>query len=121
MRDELEKLREERRYMENDLADTRIRWHSLKEEKGKVANILRDVERVEAELDRLTEEKSQVDLDEKVISLSLQIWKSWWGSKVLLREYLINKSTLRCRAISCGRETLCMKNCLEMLLGDTLF
>ncbi|ONI28862.1 hypothetical protein PRUPE_1G165000 [Prunus persica] len=65
LRDELEKLREERRYMENDLADTRIRWHSLKEEKGKVANILRDVERVEAELDRLTEEKSQVDLDEK--------------------------------------------------------
>lgn len=85
MRDELEKLREERRYMENDLSDTRIRWHSLKEEKGKAANILRDVERVEAELDHLTEEKSQVDLDEKVISLSLQIWKSWWGSKVLLR------------------------------------
>ncbi|PQQ05555.1 DNA repair protein RAD50 [Prunus yedoensis var. nudiflora] len=65
LRDELEKLREERRYMENDLSDTRIRWHSLKEEKGKAANILRDVERVEAELDRLTEEKSQVDLDEK--------------------------------------------------------
>lgn len=83
---------EERRYMENDLADTRIRWHSLKEEKGKTANILRDVERVEAELDRLTEEKSQVDLDEKVISLSLQIWKSWWGSKVLLREYIIIKA-----------------------------
>lgn len=78
--------------MENDLADTRIRWHSLKEEKGKTANILRDVERVEAELDRLTEEKSQVDLDEKVISLSLQIWKSWWGSKVLLREYIIIKA-----------------------------
>ncbi|KAL6293483.1 hypothetical protein ACE6H2_001625 [Prunus campanulata] len=65
LRDELEKLREERRYMENDLSDTRIRWHSLKEEKGKAASILRDVERVEAELDRLTEEKSQVDLDEK--------------------------------------------------------
>lgn len=67
LHNELEKLRDEQRYMENDLANIQIRWHTLREEKVKAANTLRDVRKAEEELDRLTEEKSQVDLDEKVI------------------------------------------------------
>lgn len=67
---ELEKLREEQRYMENDLSNIQIRWHTLREEKVKAANTLQDVKRLEEELERLTEEKAQVDLDEKVVCLS---------------------------------------------------
>ncbi|XP_031379426.1 DNA repair protein RAD50 isoform X2 [Punica granatum] len=65
LHNELEKLREEQRYMENDLSNIQIRWHTLREEKVKAANTLRDVKKVEEELDRLAEEKSQLDLDEK--------------------------------------------------------
>lgn len=57
--------------MENDLSNIQIRWHTLREEKVKAANTLRDVRKAEEELDRLTEEKGQVDLDEKVIIFSL--------------------------------------------------
>lgn len=53
--------------MENDLSNIQIRWHTLREEKVKAANTLRDVKKAEEELERLTEEKSQVDLDEKVV------------------------------------------------------
>lgn len=66
MHNELEKLREEQRYMENDKSNVQIRWHTLREEKMKVANTLQDVKRVEEELERLVEEKNLVDLDEKV-------------------------------------------------------
>lgn len=66
MQNELEKLRDEQRYMENDLSNIQIRWHTLREEKVKAANTLRDVKKAEEELERLAEEKSQVDLDEKV-------------------------------------------------------
>jgi len=52
--------------MENDLSNIRIRWHNLTKEKMKATNILQGVKRLEEELERLTEEKTQVDLDEKV-------------------------------------------------------
>lgn len=67
LHNELEKLRDEQRYMENDLSNIQIRWHTLREEKVKAANTLRDVKKAEEELERLTEEKNQVDLDEKVV------------------------------------------------------
>lgn len=67
LQNELEKLRDEQRYMENDLSNIQIRWHTLREEKVKAANTLRDVKKAEEELEHLTEEKSQVDLDEKVV------------------------------------------------------
>ena len=73
MHTELEKLREEQRYMENDLSSIQIRWHTLREEKVKAASTLQDVKRVEEELERLTEEKTQVDLDEKVVYLSVTL------------------------------------------------
>ncbi|KAL4024651.1 hypothetical protein IC575_013015 [Cucumis melo] len=71
LHNELEKLRDEQRYMENDLANIQIRWHTLREEKVKAANTLRDVRKAEEELDRLTEEKGQVDLDEKHLAEAL--------------------------------------------------
>ncbi|XP_062165203.1 DNA repair protein RAD50 [Alnus glutinosa] len=71
LHNELEKLRDEQRYMENDLSNIQIRWHTLREEKVKAANTLRDVKKAEEELERLTEEKSQVDFDDKHLGEAL--------------------------------------------------
>ncbi|KAL6343225.1 hypothetical protein AAG906_021136 [Vitis piasezkii] len=71
LHNDLEKLRDEQRYMENDLSNIQIRWHTLREEKVKAANTLRDVKKAEEELDRLVEEKSQVDLHEKHLAEAL--------------------------------------------------
>ncbi|KAI3424599.1 Zinc-hook domain-containing protein [Psidium guajava] len=65
LQNDLEKLRDEQRYMENDLSNIQIRWHTLREEKVKAANTLRDVKKAEEELERLWEEKNQLDFDEK--------------------------------------------------------
>ncbi|KAK7379637.1 hypothetical protein VNO80_05101 [Phaseolus coccineus] len=68
---ESERLREEQRHMENDLSNIRIRWHNLTKEKMKATNILQGVKRLEEELERLSEEKTQVDLDEKHLADAL--------------------------------------------------
>lgn len=68
---ELEKLRDDRRYMENDLSHIQLRWHGLREEKTRTGNTLHDLKRVEEELEQLSDEKNQVELDEKVI---FRIW-----------------------------------------------
>lgn len=68
LQNELEKLRDEQRYMENDLSNIQIRWHTLREEKVKAANTLRDVKKAEEELEHLMEEKGQLDLDEKLLA-----------------------------------------------------
>ncbi|KAJ6298888.1 hypothetical protein OIU76_019949 [Salix suchowensis] len=65
LHNEVEKLRDEQRYMENDLSHIQIRWHALREEKVTAANMLRDVKKSEEELERLVEEKHQVEMDEK--------------------------------------------------------
>lgn len=66
LHDELQKLRDEQIYMERDISCLQARWHALREEKAKAANLLRDVTKTEEELERLAEEKSQLDLDVKV-------------------------------------------------------
>lgn len=66
LHDELEKLRDEQIYMERDISCLQARWHALREKKAKAANLLRDVTKAEEDLERLTEEKSQLDLDVKV-------------------------------------------------------
>lgn len=66
LHNDLEKLREEQRHMENDLSNIQIRWHTVREEKVRAANTLRDVKKAEEELDNLLEQKSMVELDEKV-------------------------------------------------------
>ena len=68
MYNELETLRDEQRYMENDLSHIQLRWHTVREEKVMAANTLRDFEKAEEELEHLVEEKNQFELDEKVIS-----------------------------------------------------
>ncbi|KAG6386852.1 hypothetical protein SASPL_152029 [Salvia splendens] len=68
--DDTEKLRTEQMTMEKKISSLQSRWSIVREEKINVANILSNIKRVEDELDRLLEDKSQVDLDLKVISFS---------------------------------------------------
>ncbi|GMH20274.1 hypothetical protein Nepgr_022115 [Nepenthes gracilis] len=67
----LEKLVDEEKYMKDDLANIQIRWHTIREEKVKAANTLCDFKKAEEELERLVEEKSQVELDEKHLAEAL--------------------------------------------------
>ncbi|KAJ1406601.1 RAD50, zinc hook [Sesbania bispinosa] len=68
---ELEKLREEQRHLENDRINIQIRWHTAREEKLKATKTLEAFKRLEEELEHLTEEKTQVDLDEKHLAEAL--------------------------------------------------
>ncbi|CAL9235186.1 unnamed protein product [Arabidopsis halleri] len=68
---ELEKLRDDQIYMERDISCLQARWHAVREEKAKAANLLRDVTKAEEDLERLTEEKSQLDLDVKYLTEAL--------------------------------------------------
>ncbi|KAJ0261961.1 DNA repair protein RAD50 [Hirschfeldia incana] len=68
LHDELQKLRDEQIYMERDISCLQARWHALREEKAKAANLLRDVTKAEEDLERLAEEKRQLDLDVKHLS-----------------------------------------------------
>ncbi|KAG6428369.1 hypothetical protein SASPL_112620 [Salvia splendens] len=64
--DDTEKLRTEQMNMEKEISSLQSRWSIVREEKINVANILSNIKRVEDELDRLLEDKSQVDLDLKI-------------------------------------------------------
>ncbi|EFH55616.1 hypothetical protein ARALYDRAFT_344958 [Arabidopsis lyrata subsp. lyrata] len=68
---ELEKLRDDQIYMERDISCLQARWHAVREEKAKAANLLRDVTKAEEDLERLAEEKSQLDLDVKYLAEAL--------------------------------------------------
>ncbi|CAA7027279.1 unnamed protein product [Microthlaspi erraticum] len=68
---ELEKLRDEQIYMERDISCLQARWHALREKKAKAANLLRDVTKTEEDLERLAEEKSQLELDVKHLTEAL--------------------------------------------------
>ncbi|KFK31167.1 hypothetical protein AALP_AA6G077500 [Arabis alpina] len=71
LHNELEKLRDEQIYMERDISSLQARWHSLREEKARAANLLRDVTKTEEDLERLAEEKSQLDHDVKYLTEAL--------------------------------------------------
>ncbi|CAH2059850.1 unnamed protein product [Thlaspi arvense] len=71
LHDELEKLRDEQICMERDISCLQARWHALREDKAKAATLLRDVTKAEEDLERLTEEKSQLDLDVKYLTEAL--------------------------------------------------
>ncbi|CAH8348708.1 unnamed protein product [Eruca vesicaria subsp. sativa] len=71
LHEELEKLRDEQIYMERDISCLQARWHALREEKAKAANLLRDVTKTEEDLERLAEEKNQLDLDVKHLAEAL--------------------------------------------------
>ncbi|KAB2623097.1 DNA repair protein RAD50 [Pyrus ussuriensis x Pyrus communis] len=69
---EVMQLRTEQTELQDNLSAVRNRWHNIREEKVKAANLLSDVKRAEEELERLTEEKNRVDLDEKLLAESLR-------------------------------------------------
>ncbi|XP_062109225.1 DNA repair protein RAD50 [Humulus lupulus] len=68
LHNELEKLRDDQRYMEKDMSNIKDRLHTLCAEKVEADNVFRDVRKAEEELERLVEEKSQVELDEKYLA-----------------------------------------------------
>ncbi|RZC68646.1 hypothetical protein C5167_031923 [Papaver somniferum] len=59
------KLWNEQKYMTSDLSSIQNRWHALREEKGEALIIVDKVKSAEEDLDRLAEDKEQIDLDEK--------------------------------------------------------
>lgn len=67
MSSEVEKLKDDRRYMENEFSSFQLRWFTVREEKAQAANKLNNVKRAEEELDDLVEQKNKVELEEKVI------------------------------------------------------
>lgn len=67
MIDDTERLRTEQLNMEREISTLQLRWTSVREEKIMVANSLSNIKRVEEELDSLSEEKSQLEFDLKVI------------------------------------------------------
>ncbi|KAL7105884.1 hypothetical protein ACP275_07G074600 [Erythranthe tilingii] len=69
--DDIEKLRDDQITMQQDLSSLQLRWGSVREEKIQIQNILSNIKRVEEELDRLSEEKSQVELDLKHLAEAL--------------------------------------------------
>ncbi|KAK9138451.1 hypothetical protein Sjap_009045 [Stephania japonica] len=65
LNNDLQKLWEEQTYMNNDLSNIQMRWHSLREEKSEASNTLHKVKKAEEDLERLAEDKTQVELEEK--------------------------------------------------------
>ncbi|GER39775.1 DNA repair protein RAD50 [Striga asiatica] len=68
---DLEKLRSDELDMQRELSALQLRWNGVREKKIMVANTLSNIKRAEEELDRLAEEKSQVELDLKHLAESL--------------------------------------------------
>uniref|UniRef100_A0A1D1XWK9 DNA repair protein RAD50 n=1 Tax=Anthurium amnicola TaxID=1678845 RepID=A0A1D1XWK9_9ARAE len=68
---EVDKLRDDQKYMSNDLSHVQMRWHSLREEKLKASSKLNKVKQADEELIRLEEERTQADLDEKHLGEAL--------------------------------------------------
>ncbi|KAK8549347.1 hypothetical protein V6N13_009023 [Hibiscus sabdariffa] len=79
----VEDLRAEQRYMEKDLQSIQVRCARYKEKKVEVANTLRDFKKAEEEIEHLSEERRQLDLEEKHLAESL-------NSVVKEKESLLN-------------------------------
>ncbi|KAM7486104.1 hypothetical protein LguiA_002113 [Lonicera macranthoides] len=85
LHNDMEKLREEQRDMENDVSSVQLKWRAAREEKIKASVALRDFEKVEEELGRLAEERTQVELEEKHLSEALG--PAFKEREKLLRDY----------------------------------
>ncbi|XP_020690871.2 DNA repair protein RAD50 [Dendrobium catenatum] len=68
---EVENLREEQRFLSDDLSNIQMRWHALREEKLRASGILHKVKKAEEELILLAEEMAQAEFDEKHLAESL--------------------------------------------------
>lgn len=71
LHNELGRLKDEQRHMEKELANIQLRWHSMREKKVEIANSLRDLKKVEEELESLAVEKTQVELEEEHLDETL--------------------------------------------------
>ncbi|OAY65538.1 DNA repair protein RAD50 [Ananas comosus] len=83
---EVENLREEQRFLNDDLSNIQMRWHALREEKLKASSILHKVKKAEEDLVLLAEDKTQADLDEKHLEDAL-------GPLVKEKEKLLQEHT----------------------------
>ena len=63
---EIDSLREEQQILSKNLSNSQVRWHTVREEKLKASSILCKLKELGEDLISLAEEKSQIDLDEKV-------------------------------------------------------
>ncbi|KAG1331800.1 hypothetical protein COCNU_02G017680 [Cocos nucifera] len=68
---EVENLREEQRFLSDDLSNMQMRWHALREEKLKASSILHKVKKADEDLALLAEEKAEVDFNEKHLAEAL--------------------------------------------------
>ncbi|KAK8943466.1 DNA repair protein RAD50 [Platanthera guangdongensis] len=68
---EVEGLREEQRFLSDDLSNIQMRWHALREEKLRASSILHKVKKAEDELLLLADEMAQTEFDEKHLAESL--------------------------------------------------
>lgn len=68
MIEDVDIIRNEQEQMEKDISAVQSRWNHLREKKIEIANKLSNIKRAEEELDRMSGEKSQVELDLKVSS-----------------------------------------------------
>ncbi|XP_027116885.1 DNA repair protein RAD50 isoform X1 [Coffea arabica] len=94
LHNDVEKLREEQRYTEMDISSIQMRWHSLREEKLRATNTLNELRKVEEELDRLSEQKNQAELDEKHLAeAASQLEKE---KEAFLRHHNVLKAKLNC-------------------------
>ncbi|GLT61000.1 hypothetical protein SLA2020_337360 [Shorea laevis] len=71
LHNEMARLKDEQMHMEKDLSAIQLRWHEIRENKVEMVNTLRDLKKVEEELESLMVEKSQVDLEEKHLEEAL--------------------------------------------------
>ncbi|XP_010274077.1 PREDICTED: DNA repair protein RAD50 [Nelumbo nucifera] len=62
---DVERLREEKEFMKADLSNIEMRWRTVREEKIRAANMLISFKKTEENLNRLVEEKDQIDLEDK--------------------------------------------------------
>lgn len=66
IQDDIEKLREEKKNILEDIATANLRMYASREEKLKAVPVLENLKKVEDELERLMEERSLFELEEKV-------------------------------------------------------
>ncbi|KAL8136932.1 hypothetical protein V2J09_002933 [Rumex salicifolius] len=71
LRNDIEKLQEEQKYLMTDLSSIQVRWHSLREKIMETTTKLSKIEVLDSEIERLSEEKKQRELEEKHLSESL--------------------------------------------------
>ncbi|KMT14828.1 hypothetical protein BVRB_3g065520 isoform B [Beta vulgaris subsp. vulgaris] len=72
IQDDIEKLREEKKNILEDIATANLRMYASREEKLKAVPVLENLKKVEDELERLMEERSLFELEEKQLAEAIK-------------------------------------------------